>query len=414
LKKGRFNNMVQWFKSTLAILLTVLIFLGCGTTTSRDTGPRGQILVWHGWSGPEAEILDQLLDQFMVIYPEVTIIQESKPLAEIGDVFLDQAKLGMGPDILIAPARWEPGLAEAGVIQKLDEQEIDTSAYLPALVQQLRTSTGLYALPLSAHTYALYYNKTKVDEPPATLAELLDRAAQGQLVALETSFYGAVWGVQAFGGQLFDQQGRVVPDQEGFGDWLVWLKKAQSEPNVIMSADEGQLFDLFRDNRVAYYVGGSNRLVELQQVLGSEVVGAAPLPAGPRQPAAPFLQAEALMFNAASTPGQTILAILLARFLTNEAQQTRLARQAGRVPANARVRIDARVAPAIAGFIAQSKTAVPLPVSTLGLQTMLAGDQIYVQTLEGVLEPAEATRELTRRLTSPSSDAPSGGEGDAP
>jgi maltose-binding protein MalE len=405
--------MVQWFERILAILLTAFILIGCGSDPAQETDVRGQILLWHGWSGPEAVVLDRLLDQFTAIYPEVTVVRERKALAGIGEAFLDEAILGTGPDLLIAPARWEPVLAEAGVIQKLDEQTIDTSAYLPGLMRQLRTPAGLYALPLSAHTYALYYNQSMVDEPPATLTRLLDQAATGQPVALETTFYGAFWGVQAFGGQLFDPQGRVMPDQEGFGDWLAWLKQAQSEPNIIMSRDEDLLFDLFRTGRVVYYVGGPDRLVELQQALGEDVVGTAPLPAGPRQPAGPFLQAEALMFNAASTPAQTALALRLARFLTNEAQQTRLARQAGRVPANAQVQIDARVAPAIAGFIAQTKTAVPLPATALELETMLPGDQIYIQTLEGILAPTEAAQELTRLLTNSPSASP-GGEGDAP
>jgi maltose-binding protein MalE len=180
-----------------------------------------------------------------------------------------------------------------------------------------------------------------------------------------------------------------------------------------MSRDEDILFDLFRNGRVVYYVGGPDRLVELQQALGEAVVGTAPLPSGPRHPAGPFLQAEALMFNAASTPAQTTLALHLARFLTNEAQQTRLARQAGRIPANAQVQIDARVAPAVAGFIAQAKTAVPLPASVLALETMRQGDQIYIQTLEGILEPAEAAQELIRRLTNFPAASP-GGEDDVP
>ena len=118
------------------------------------------------------------------------------------------------------------------------------------------------------------------------------------------------------------------------------------------------------------------------------------------------------MVNAASTPVQTALALQLARFLTNEAQQSKLARQAGRVPANAQVRIDPRAAPAVAGFIAQTKTAVPLQITPDSLQIFLQGNRIYAQTLEGVLEPTEAARELTTQLNSSMFNASSGGQPD--
>lgn len=393
--------MIQTLKRCLTIFLIGIMVVACSAATASDEAElRGQILMWHGWSGQEAAILDQLLEQFMAIYPGVIVIHESKPLAEIGDDFLEEARLGTGPDLLIAPAKWEQALAEAGVIQNLSEQTMDTSIYLPALVEPLRYQDDLYALPFSAHTYALYYNRRMVDEPPATLTDLLNQAAEGQPVALETTFYGAFWGVQAFGGQLFDEQGQVGLDQKGFADWLTWLKQAQVEPNIILSHDEELLYNLFREGQVAYYVAGPDRLLELQQVLGQEVVGVAPLPGRPDNPAGPFLQAEALMLNAASTPAQTAVALELARFLTNEAQQAKLARQAGRVPVNAQVRIDPRVAPAVAGFMAQTKTAVPLPAITDGGQALFQGDLIYAQTLEGVLEPSEAAKELTEQFNS--------------
>jgi len=403
--------MTQWLKKTFVIVLAGLTIIACRVVPSEEGELRGQILVWHGWSGQEAIILDQLLDQFMTIYPGVTIVHESRPLAEIGDEFMDEATFGMGPDLLIAPAKWEQMLAEAGVIQDLSKQTIDTSIYLPTLIDQLHTQDDLYALPLSAHTYALYYNKTMVTEPPATLTDLLNRAAEGQPVALEITFYGAFWGVQASGGQL-DAQGRVALDQKSVADWLTWLNQAQTEPNIILSHDEELLYNLFREGQVAYYVGGPDRLLALQQALGPEVAGVAPLPGTPGNPAGPFLQAEALMFNAASTPAQTAVALELVRFLTNEAQQTKLARQAGRVPANARVRIDPRVSPAVAGFMAQTKTAVPLPSTPSGGQALFQGDLIYVQTLEGVLEPAEAAKELVTQFNSILINPPSGGDSD--
>ena len=142
--------MAQWLKRTFIIILVGVTLMACGANSTDEEELRGQILVWHGWSGQEAIILNQLLDQFMTIYPGVIIVHESKPLANIGNEFLSDATLGTGPDLLIAPAKWEDMLVEAGVIQNLSEYPIDTSIYLPVLVEQLRYQNKLYALPFSA------------------------------------------------------------------------------------------------------------------------------------------------------------------------------------------------------------------------------------------------------------------------
>ena len=48
------------------------------------------------------------------------------------------------------------------------------------------------------------------------------------------SAYGAMFGTyQAFGGELFDSDGRFVLDRGGFVNWLAWLKTARDLPGVL-------------------------------------------------------------------------------------------------------------------------------------------------------------------------------------
>ncbi|MBV7334812.1 extracellular solute-binding protein [Chloroflexi bacterium TSY] len=384
----------------IGVLLVSLALIACRPNLAEDRQLTGHILLWHGWRGEEVVVLNQILEQFTTIYPGVTIIDEYVPQNRIGESFLNEARLGAGPDLLIAPARWEQILVDAEVIQDLGQYQVDTSSFVPAAITQVRYRDRLYALPLSLHVYALYYNKTMVTEPATTLHELLEQADRGERMALDASFYGAFWGVQALGGQLFDDRGRVRLDQGGFAAWLEWLKRAQKVPNIFLSNDEGTLYSLFQQARVAYYVGGPDRLPELQELLGTESVGVTPLPTGPSNAAGPFLQAEALMFNASSSPRQTEVALALGRFLTNVEQQTKLALQAGRIPANAGVKIDARISPAMAGFIAQRQTALPLPNIPQMLDVIVVGDELYVQVLEGVVDPADAAQQLTAQVNS--------------
>lgn len=397
----------------LLLLIIILILVACSPPVAPTSRPQtqrgGSIALWHFWDGEEEQVLNELLDRFATIYPNVNVLELSIPIADssmppdeqLFEQFLYYARQGLGPDIIIIPAQWERELIDSHLIQDLTPYEtggeIDTSIYLTQAREMLRSSDHrIYALPLSLHTNALYYNTTLTDTPPQTLQALLDHAAEGKKVALNTSFPDAIWGIQAFGGQLFDDQGRVVLDQGGFANWLGWLKKAQNEPNVIVSRDETVLSTLFKDGEVTYYVGTSHQLLSLQNALGKENVGVATLPAGPNDTSGPMLEADVMMFNAASSPSQTRLALQLATFLSNVEQQTRLAREIGRIPSTP-VRSIQQIAPDVGNLVAQTRSAITIPTSYQPqLSDLVAhGDTLLVQVLEGVIEVQEAASQLT-------------------
>jgi len=400
------------YKRTLVALVAALLLVACIPGSAEKTLSKEPLIVWTTLPPQymEEELekrFDESFDDFLTIHPEVTIIRSSVVYDELLEKFKTDAQLGLGPDLLIAHSSWVPELAEMGLIQDLsDRDDIDTSIYFSTSVSTLRykpadgREEGLYGLPLSLATTVLYYNKDLVDvPPPTTLPALLDQAAEGKKVALDTSFSGAFWGIQAFGGRLFDQEGRVVLDQGGFANWLGWLKTAQRNPNIILNNNPETLLNLFLEGKVAYWAGEVSLLILLKQTLGEDAVGVAPLPAGPNNnPAGPFLTTGALLFNAASSPAQTERAMRLARFMINVEQQTTWVLQTSAVPANQQVRIDPRVFPAVAAAAAQTKTAVPLLNLPQTFDVLAYGDDIYIRALAGELGLNEAATELTERV----------------
>ena len=62
---------------------------------------------------------------------------------------------------------------------------------------------------------AIYYDIELVNSPASTLDKLLMVATSATPIAVDTSFYGAFWGVPAFGGQLLDDEGRLALNQGG-------------------------------------------------------------------------------------------------------------------------------------------------------------------------------------------------------
>ena len=387
----------------IMLLLAASLLTACGDRTEGNDEQSGRILLWHAWSGPEEEALNSLLAKFSDIYPEITVISARYTLDELKAEYMGKVVQGLGPDLLIGAQEWTPELVEAGLIRALNEAQVDTSIYLTSALNTVRYDdrvhgAQLYGLPLSVKTSALYYNRKLVSAPPETLQALLEEAAAGKKVALNTNFSAAVWGIQAFGGQLLDEEGRIVLNQGGLANWLSWLLEAQNVPNIILSSDADVLDELFAKGEAAYYVANSSELLRLQELLGEDVIGVAPLPAGPNYAAGPFLESEPIFFSTASSPRQALHALRLAEFLTNLEQQRKLAQLAGRVPANPHARIDRRVASAVAGFVEQSKTAVPLLLLPQMADAITLGEEAYVQALEGLKTPVEVAAALTQEV----------------
>ncbi|MDX1416185.1 MAG: extracellular solute-binding protein, partial [Candidatus Promineifilaceae bacterium] len=339
--------------------------------------------------------LNELLDNFNKVYPDITVISISHSPDDLQHSFIDAATRGLGPDVMIGSQLWIPELAEAQLIRPVDEAAINHESYVTAALNTLRFQGNLYGLPLSLETSALYYNKELTNSPPETLRELLDHAVEGKKAAINSNFDSAFWGIRAFGGRLLDEEGRVVLNQGGFANWLDWLIEAGNVPNIILSKDEEALSQLFTGGEVAYYVGRSSELPQLQESLGVEAVGVAPLPSGPNNTAGPLLTTEPIFFSMDSSDAQTERAMLLIEFLGNVEQQRRLAQQTGRVPVNPQARINRRISPAVAGFVEQSKTAEPLLLLPQIFEAIAQGDDILLQALEGLITSADAADALT-------------------
>lgn len=382
----------------LLVALALVHVAGCARANGAGIqGVRGRIILWHAWPEAEAQVLDDLLDGFSSAYPQARIIRSAVPSEDLIDEYRTRASMGLGPDLLIAPGHRIRPLAEEGLIRPVGDEEVSEAFFVPAL-DALRHDGLLYGLPLSLQTAALYHNRDLAGSPPSTLDELLSEAAAGRGVALTADSYHGFWGIQAFGGRALDDEGRVVLDQGGFANWLGWLKLAQGKAGVYVASDHDAARALFAEGRVAYYVGSCSELGALREALGDGALGVSPLPAGPYGAAGPLLEVEALLLNAHSSPEQAELATRLARYLTGAEQQMRLARLAGRVPANGRARIDARLLPLVAGFAAQARTAVPR-LNVPQMDHLLAeGDRTYALALEGLLTVSEAASALTAEV----------------
>lgn len=384
----------------VCLSLFLVSLVACQPALNSNGALHGRILLWHSWPEADTAVLDQLLQQFTAIHPGVTIITAVIPPDELRERYESTVPQGLGPNLIIGRAEWIPDLAKQGLIADFGEDIIVSFNFLaPALrALRLQNNDGLYGLPLSVSTNVLYYNTSQVNRPAPTLDELWTEAADGHVVAIPTTFADAYWGIHAFGEELFDDDGHFTLVESGFLAWLNALKEVQEIPNVVLSRDIAALQQLFSSERAAYYIGRPEEMPALQEALGEFVVGVAPLPTGPAGSSRSLLSVEALMLNTASSAQQTVVALEIAQFLTNQEQSTQLMRQAGHIPANRRVDINRQIYPAMSGFALQARTAVVLP-NHLPIQAIIdLGDLAYANVLSGLLTPLEAVCDFGRSV----------------
>ncbi|MGL4611419.1 MAG: sugar ABC transporter substrate-binding protein [Trueperaceae bacterium] len=382
--------MHKWFWSVF--ILSVIVLLGGCSPRDNNT-----ILVWHYWEGNDANVLRSMIQRFEDLY-DIRVLIEHVPIDEIEAAFEREAGLGFAPDILLAPNNLMVPLAVnkqlADIAPHLSNEQL--SSYKSFVLQMLRSrSEGkLYGLPITADTYALYYNTNLVSKPVKNIEDFKREATLGKRIAIRTSFFGAAWGVGSFGGEIQNPDGQIMLNQQPFQDWLMWLRNAQDFSYILFNAEKQPLIESFKAGEAAYYIGDSRDLFDIRETLG-DAVAVTKLPSGPGGEATPYLEADAMFFSRSSSEVQRTRALDFALFMSAAEQQRRLMRELGRLPANAHVRIDSTLESTIGGFAAQSEDAVPFRGEASTRELVFGeGREIYEQVLEGVLSPFVASQRI--------------------
>ncbi len=405
-------------KRILSILLVAWFSVACSTTievnnnsNNLETGLSGTIIVWQSFSRSELteslisqyrEVFDEYIGKFTQLYPQVKIItkliEEEQLVAELGR----ELKKGLGPDLIYTRSIYILPLIKAKALLPLEEDALDLLQFRSEALDQFFYQNKIYGVPLDLSTQVLCYNKNRVKEPPKTLSELINQARAGYSVGILSNFSDAFWGTQIFGGQLLDDQGRVILDQGlGWVKWMEWLKNARNEPNFILNEDSILLQNAFIEERLVYHVCWSDKIPFLKESLGANKFGIALLPGEENGQAAPPLLVNGLLFSSVSSSNQTKISLLFAQFLANTEQQTALATQLRSfIPANREALIDLRLFP-LQGILQKqtlSVTAFSLDETNKINAVRKYGRDLYKRVMAGAISPEQAVSQLTQTV----------------
>lgn len=348
----------------------------------------GTVTLWHayGTGSAEEKAINILIDRARAAYPQATINVLQIPFDQIFNKFNNEVSSGGGPDMFIAPNDSLGSQIRAGVLADLSEYQSMLTDVAPTGVAGMSLNGKLYGIPESFKAVALYYNKSKITNPPATTDELLALVKEGKTLVLNQNAYHNFGWLQAFGGQLMDNNGKCIADQAGGPEWFAYLKALKEVPTVTFSTDGGQADSLFKDGKADMIINGPWVLGDYRAVLGDNL-GVAPMP-GAIKPAGPLTGVDGfyVSINSQNVAG----AVALAMFLTSPESMKVYVDEAGHVPVSTKVQISD---PLVQAFAQASATGVPRPqIPELDNYWGPFGDAM-TKVLDGGADPKAAVTE---------------------
>jgi arabinogalactan oligomer/maltooligosaccharide transport system substrate-binding protein len=329
-------------KSLLTVLSLVLIssvlLTACGGGASTT---KGEVTFWHAYGTGSAEeiALGKILEQAKIDMPNITINVLQVPFNDIYNKYRTDVASGAGPDMFIAPNDSLGDDARNGLIADITELAAGKLGdYTPLSVEGMSVDGKLYGIPESLKAVVLWYNKDMIATPPATTDELKALMEGGTEVSLSYGCYHQFGFYNAFGGKIFDENWKVIADQgTGVSDAMSYLNdlyqisKAEGWPK-----NDSDGLAPFSEGKAAAITNGNWAMGDYKKALGDKL-GVAPLPAGPKGPATPFLGVDGFYFNPNSTNKEAALEVAL--YLTGKAAQEMMMNEAGHVPANTTVKV---------------------------------------------------------------------------
>jgi arabinogalactan oligomer / maltooligosaccharide transport system substrate-binding protein len=372
------------------------------------------LTLWHGWSAPETAVLQSLAEEFKALCPSIAIQTKLVPdNIELYRSYSESVPAGTGPDMLLDSTQFIATYAQDGLVRPLNDviDPARLTQVVPTAVNSLRYHGQLYGYPENARSLALFYNPKLILHPPQTLDDLLLMVDLDHQFAMPLTFFYAFWGIEAFGGRLFDENNVAVLDQGGMVDWLEWLHDTATHPGFVFTAKRATAEDLFIEGKAAFLISGPWSLPRLYEAMPADEIRVALLPAGPADVAKPILEVEAFLFNPAIDDDKLQAGLAFARFVTGRANQQRLLATGMHVPAN--VTVNASQDPVISAFRDQTHATYPAVQDRSWDILLASGDSLYQETVLGNRPAVAAVAAFTKLVNDTNAKLAAGGTGAA-
>ncbi len=357
-----------FIKTTVA---TALLAVGSSAVWAQAAG---ELVVWHAYRGAEKAAFEKVVGMFEKS-PGAKGAKVST-LAIPYDAYADKISAavprGKGPDLFIYAQDRLGGWIEAGKTVEPIDFFIDKPTrerLLPGMLDAMTYKGGVYGLPINYKSPTLIYNKDLVKVPPKTtdemvkMAKALTNAQSGRygLAYWYTNFYFHSALMNAYGGSVFDKDGKLVIDSpanvKSLNQMMEWYKKDGIMPT---EPSEALIASMFNEGKAAMVINGPWFVGDIDKKIN---YGLAPLPMvdGAKKAMRPWLTIEGAYVAASSSKKEA--AYELAKFLTSEEAGLVLALEGRQLHTNKAIYNDKRVSGDIVlkGFRDQLDSAEAMP-----------------------------------------------------
>jgi arabinogalactan oligomer/maltooligosaccharide transport system substrate-binding protein len=223
-------------------------------------------------------------------------------------------------------------------------------------VEGSKVDGKLYMVPESLKAVAMYYDKSKIATPPATTDELLKAVKDGKVhpgFDAHSSYHSFGWWA-GFGGKLMDDTGKCVADTTGVADAYKYFQDLQTAG--------AKWYDKYDDLATDFKAGKIDLIVDGPWASGGykealkDNLAVAPMPAGPKGPAAPLTGVDGWYINTNAKDPQ--LAVNFALEMVKAENEQVFVDKAGHIPADTTITI---TDPITLKFAEAVKTGFPRP-----------------------------------------------------
>ena len=355
------------------LLIPAILFAGGKKESGADSAPAAEkpvtLKVWESTNGPD-EFIKKAGEAFTAKYPNITIEYVNVELGDAaGQIALD-GPAGVGPDLFAAPHDKLGELVSGGHVLETVNAAALKSKVLGACSTALTYGGKMYGYPVSAETYALFYNKAliKESELPKTWEDLAaftkkfnasNSGKYGFIMDVGNAYYTIVF-TTSDGNRLFGPSGtdttstninsaKSVKGMQFFQN----LRSALNVPSADLTTSVADA--AFAAGTAAMHITGLWNVVPFKDA-GIDF-GVSPLPSlpGDKNPSASFSGTRAMFVSAYSDYPEE--AAQFAAFLVSEEMQKLRFDITGALP-SINTTVDS---PYMGGFLQQLDYAFPMP-----------------------------------------------------
>ena len=293
--------MKNFFKILVAVMMLVIVILP-------TVAQRKKITIWC--TDKEVAGFEPLKKEFK---KKTRVDVQTEIQAEPRSKFIQAAKAGTGPDILVGAHDWIGELAKNGLITELNLKDSDRAKYFPVSIDGFTYSGKLYGIPYCIEALVLIYNKKKIKDIPNTWEKILEVAKSmtdskkgdyGFLYGIDNNFYNNFCFMGSQGGYIFNNVGGkydildVGLDNAGSLEGAKFIYEFVKQGVVPTSANNGTVESAFKEGKVAIIMDGPWNVKSYEATVGD--IGVTKLPTLNGKKSVPFVGARGFMINNSS------------------------------------------------------------------------------------------------------------------